>query len=267
MMLRGFSVKLLIKLKSQVRKKNTHGLNLLGPTVEKKTEEGRWGLLTLGPWPDRWIGKAGRRICAAGPSAVQGSGWAEAEEAQARAVAGLARSTGRAGELLVLCSMQSCGRLLVQSSGERGERAARQTVTGAELHLAPARDKNGAGSRRGSGLGWRSATREGGRRIHRTGTRQGAPWMSRGVCVRRCGEAEPDGGVSTAEGEAGGVRNGWVRPGTGRRRAVGHGDDTAGQEEEHGTGARALRDEGRRRAEPGARRCSPARAWPGSGGP
>ena len=144
---------------------------------ERKKRRGRWGLLTLGPWPDRWIGKAGRRICAAGPSAVQGSGWAEAEEAQARAVAGLARSTGRAGELLVLCSMQSCGRLLVQSSGERGERAARQTVTGAELHLAPARDKNGAGSRRGSGLGWRSATREGGRRIHRTGSRQGAPWM------------------------------------------------------------------------------------------
>ena len=103
-----------INLKSQVREKNTHGLNLLGPIVEKKEkkEEGRWGLLTLGPWPDRWIGKAGRRICAAGPSAVQASGWAEAEDAKARAVAGLARSTGRAGELLVLCSMQSCGRRL-----------------------------------------------------------------------------------------------------------------------------------------------------------
>ena len=135
---------------------------------------------------------------------------------------------------------------------QRGKRRGRET---------------GEKRRRRGALAWCSATREGGRRIHRTGTRQGAPWMSRGVCVRRCGEAEPDGGVSTAEGEAGGVRNGWVRPGTGRRRAVGHGDDTAGQEEEHGTGARALRDEGRRRAEPGARRCSPARAWPGSGGP
>ena len=38
-----------IKLKSQVREKNTHGLNLLGPTVERKKNRGG-ALGSAHPW-------------------------------------------------------------------------------------------------------------------------------------------------------------------------------------------------------------------------